>query len=174
MDFSVVMSGVGIVALAGIVVDNGVILLDFFRMQEARGLPLKEAIVEGGAIRFAPVLLTASSTVLGLVPLAISLNINFETLFTHLNPQIFFGGDSAAFWAPLSWTIIFGLGFATIVTLLIVPVIYYLTKRAEDKFLHTFKMGPYAEAEVQPQISHNGKGDYKDLLEEDEPAEVGN
>lgn len=171
MDFSVVMSGVGIVALAGIVVNNGIILLDFFKIQEDRGLPLKEAIVEGGAIRFTPVLLTASSTILGLVPLAISLNINFETLITQLNPQIFFGGDSAAFWSPLSWTIIFGLTFATIVTLLIVPVIYYLVHRTTDKILRFLKMGAYEEgAEVS---DRNGKGDYSDVAGYDKQAEIG-
>lgn len=124
--FAVVMTGVGIVSLAGIVVNNGIILLDFFKMQRDDGLELKQAIIEGGATRFTPILLTASSTVIGLLPLALSLNINFGTLFTELDPQIFFGGDTGIFWGPLSWTIIYGLGFATIVTLVVVPVLYYL------------------------------------------------
>jgi len=126
MDLSVLMAGVGIVALAGIVVNNGIILLDYFDILQRRGYGFKESIIEGGAVRFTPVLLTAFSTVLGLVPLAIAMNLNFETLFTRLDPQLFFGGDSAAFWGPLSLTIIFGLIFATIVTLIIVPVMYYL------------------------------------------------
>lgn len=126
MDFSVVLSGVGIVTLAGIVVNNGIILLDFFEIELKKGMPLKEAIVEGGAIRFTPVFLTASSTILGLVPLALSLNINFSTLLSDFDPQIFFGGDSASFWEPFSWSIIFGLGFATVITLVIVPVLYYM------------------------------------------------
>jgi multidrug efflux pump subunit AcrB len=71
-----------------------------------------------------PVLLTATATILGLMPLAVGLNIDFESLFTHGNPDIFFGGDSVAFWGPLSWTIIFGLGFATFITLIILPVMY--------------------------------------------------
>ncbi|MEM8898179.1 MAG: efflux RND transporter permease subunit [Bacteroidota bacterium] len=125
MDFSVVMSGMGIVVLAGIVVNNGIILMDFFRIMEKEGRSLEESVIEGGAVRFTPVLLTASSTILGLIPLAVSFNLNFGTLLSSLDPQIFFGGDNAAFWKPFSWTIIFGLGFATLVTLLFVPVLYY-------------------------------------------------
>jgi multidrug efflux pump subunit AcrB len=131
MDISVVMSGVGIVALAGIVVNNGIILLDFFRILHKRGYSLEDSVIEGGAIRFTPVMLTAISTILGLVPLALSMNINFVTLITKFNPQIFFGGDNASFWGPLAWTIIFGLTFATVVTLLVIPATYYLVRRFE-------------------------------------------
>ncbi len=126
VEMSIVMTGVGVVSLAGIVVNNGIILLDFFKIMRNRGMELKDAIVEGGATRFTPVLLTASSTVLGLVPLAVGLNINFQSLFTELNPEIFFGGDTAVFWGSLSLTVIYGLGFATIVTLIVVPVLYYV------------------------------------------------
>ncbi len=132
MDFSVVLSGVGLVVLAGIVVNNGIILLDYINILRKRGNSLEEAIIEGGVTRFTPVFLTASSTVLGLVPLAFSLNINFGTLLSDLDPQIFFGGDSSAFWQPFSWSIIFGLSFATIVTLVFVPVMYYQTTRFEQ------------------------------------------
>ena len=135
MDFSVIMNGVGIIALAGIVVNNGIILLDFIHIKRKEGLPLREAVVEGGSVRFTPVLLTASSTILGLVPLALSMNINFETLILSLDPQLFFGGDSAAFWGPLSWTIIWGLTFATLVTLVFVPVLYFAVHHANDKAL---------------------------------------
>ena len=92
-------------------------------------MPLKEAVIEGGTTRFTPVLLTASSTILGLVPLAISFNMNFGTLFSSLDPQIFFGGDSSAFWEPFSYSIIFGLSFATFITLIYVPVAYYLVQK---------------------------------------------
>lgn len=126
MDISIVMVGVGIVSLAGIVVNNGIILLDFIAIMKKRGKGTRDAIIEGGSVRFTPVLLTASSTLLGLLPLALSMNINFATLFSELDPQIFFGGDNAAFWGPLSWTVIFGLSFATLVTLIIVPVLYYI------------------------------------------------
>jgi multidrug efflux pump len=170
MDFSIVMNGVGIVALAGIVVNNGIILLDFIQHMEKQGTPLKEAVVEGSTIRFTPVLLTASSTILGLVPLALSMNINFETLITQLDPQIFFGGDSASFWGPLSWTIIWGLGFATVITLVFVPVLYYVTHRTNQRILRWLNISPkeelpsegeteYVEAEPLPAIAHgNGNG----------------
>ena len=121
LDFSVVMTGVGIVALAGIVVRNGILLVEFTDLLREQGVELFEAIVEGGRTRITPVLLTATATMLGLVPLAVGLNIDFVTLFTELNPHIFFGGDSVAFWGPLSWTMIFGLSFATFLTLILVP-----------------------------------------------------
>lgn len=124
MDFSVIMMGVGIVALAGIVVRNGILLVEFTDVLRAGGMPTREAIIEAGRIRMTPVLLTASATILGLVPLAVGFNIDFESLLAHGDPKIFFGGDSVAFWGPLSWTIVFGLGFATFITLVILPVMY--------------------------------------------------
>jgi multidrug efflux pump len=133
MSISIVMTGVGIVALAGIVVRNGILLVEFTDHLLEKGLTLNEAIVEAGRTRMTPVLLTATATILGLIPLAVGLNIDFVTLFTDLNPHIFFGGDSVAFWGPLSWTMIFGLGFATFLTLILVPVMYLLAYRAKAK-----------------------------------------
>jgi multidrug efflux pump subunit AcrB len=133
MDLSIVMTGIGIVALAGIVVRNGILLVEFTDNLMERGMPLREAVVEGGRIRMTPVLLTATATILGMIPLAIGFNIDFVTLFTELNPHIYFGGDSVAFWGPLSWTIIFGLGFATFITLILVPVMYLIAARTKDK-----------------------------------------
>ncbi len=124
MDFSVIMMGVGIVALAGIVVKNGILLVEFTEQLRARGLSVREAVIEAGRVRMAPVLLTATATVLGLIPLAVGFNIDFESLLATGDPKIFFGGDSVAFWGPLSWTIIFGLTFATFITLIILPVMY--------------------------------------------------
>ena len=124
MDFSVIMMGVGVVALAGIVVRNGILLVEFTDILRQRGMAVREAIIEAGRIRMTPVLLTATATILGLLPLAVGFNIDFETLFSHGDPKIFFGGDSVAFWGPLSWTIIYGLGFATFITLIILPVMY--------------------------------------------------
>lgn len=124
MDFSVIMMGVGIVALAGIVVKNGILLVEFTDLMRSRGLAVREAVIEAGRARMAPVLLTAVSTVLGLIPLAVGFNIDFESLLATGDPKIFFGGDSVAFWGPLSWTIIFGLTFATFITLVILPVMY--------------------------------------------------
>jgi len=124
IDFSIVMSGLGIIAVAGIVVKNAIILIDYIDKQIAKGGDMLEAIVNAGATRLIPVLLTALSTIFGLLPLATGMNINFITLFTELNPNIYFGGDSADFWNSLAWTIIFGLGFATILTLGVVPAMY--------------------------------------------------
>jgi multidrug efflux pump subunit AcrB len=126
MDMSIVMSGIGIVALAGIVVRNGILLVEFIDLMIEQGMPVREAVVEAGRTRMTPVLLTATATMLGLIPLAVGLNIDFTTLFTEFNPHIFFGGDSVAFWGPLSWTMIFGLGFATFLTLILVPCMYLI------------------------------------------------
>jgi multidrug efflux pump len=124
LDISVMMTGMGIIAVAGVVVKNGIIIIDYTDNRIASGMDRMEAIVQAGATRLTPVLLTALSTILGLVPLAIGMNFNFATLFTRLDPQIYFGGDSAAFWNPLAMTIIFGLSFATVLTLVVVPSMY--------------------------------------------------
>lgn len=126
MDMSIVMTGIGIVALAGIVVRNGILLVEFADLMVEQGMGTYDALIEAGRTRMTPVLLTASATILGLIPLAVGLNIDFVKLFTEFNPHIFFGGDSVAFWGPLSWTMIFGLGFATFLTLILVPVMYLL------------------------------------------------
>lgn len=129
MDISVVMTGMGLIAVIGIVVKNAIILIDYTDILVNRGKEFKEAVITGGATRLTPVLLTAASTIFGLLPLAIGMNINFQTLFTDLDPNIFFGGDSAAFWNPLAWTIIFGLAFATFLTLVVVPSMYFIIFR---------------------------------------------
>ncbi|ARS36829.1 efflux RND transporter permease subunit [Pontibacter actiniarum] len=141
MDMSVVMTGVGVVALAGIVVKNGILIVEFTDILLGEGKELREAIVEAGKTRLNPVLLTATATILGLIPLAIGLNLNFYTLFTEFEAGFFLGGDSVAFWGPLAWTIIFGLGFATIVTLLVVPVMYLLNEKLKDKLVGKKKRG---------------------------------
>lgn len=133
MDMSIVMTGVGIIALGGIVVRNGILLVEFAEFARAGGMSLYDATVEAGRTRMTPVILTAIAAILGLIPLAVGLNIDFEALFTHLNPHIFFGGDSVVFWGPLSWTMIFGLLFATVLTLLLIPAMYLLTERLKRK-----------------------------------------
>ncbi len=141
MDFIVVMTGIGIVSLAGIVVNNAIVLIDYIELlkkqkREELGLgendflPVNhatETIIEGGRTRLRPVLLTAITTILGLIPLAIGLNIDFAGLLNDLKPNIYFGGDTVIFWGPISWTIIFGLTFATFLTLVLVPVMYKIT-----------------------------------------------
>ncbi|MFZ1679184.1 MAG: efflux RND transporter permease subunit [Saprospiraceae bacterium] len=124
MDFVVIMMGVGIVALAGIVVRNGILLVEFTDKLRAEGHEVVTAIIEAGRIRMTPVLLTATAAILGLIPLAVGFNIDFASLLTHGDPKIYFGGDSVAFWGPLSWSIIFGLSFATFITLIILPAMY--------------------------------------------------
>lgn len=124
MDISVIMTGLGIVALGGIVVRNGILIVEFTDVLKKQGMRTREAVVQAGLTRITPVVLTATATILGLIPLAIGLNINFITMFTELNPQIHLGGDNVAFWGNLSWTIIFGLSFATFLTLIFVPAMY--------------------------------------------------
>ncbi len=133
MEMSIVMSGIGIVALGGIVVRNGILLVEFAEFSRAGGMNLYDATLEAGRTRMTPVILTAVAAILGLIPLAIGLNINFETLFTDLNPHIFFGGDNVAFFGPLSWTMIFGLFFATALTLLLIPSMYLIAERLKRK-----------------------------------------
>lgn len=138
MNISIVMTGIGIVALAGIVVRNGILLVEFTDLLMEQGMPLKEAIIEAGKTRMTPVLLTATATMLGLVPLAVGFNIDFLSLLETGNPHIFFGGDSVAFWGPLSWTMIFGLSFATFLTLILVPCMYYLNETGKARLYGWF------------------------------------
>lgn len=128
MTISVVMTGIGLFSLAGIIIRNGILLVEFADMIRAQGTPLREAIIESGRTRMTPVLLTAFAAILGLIPLAVGLNIDFGTLFSELNPHIYFGGDNVAFFGPLSWTMIFGLLFGTFLTLVLVPNIYFMTE----------------------------------------------
>ena len=129
MQVSVVMTGIGIVGLAGIVVKNAILVIDFADELRARGLKTREAVIQAGKIRIIPVLLTALAAIFALIPLAVGFNINFITMFSELNPNIFFGGDSASFWKPLAWTIIFGLAFAFFMTLIMVPSMYLIAER---------------------------------------------
>ncbi len=140
MTYSIIFSSVGIISLAGVVVNNAIVLIDYInllikRKRESMGMDnmyamtvddIEEAIIQGGATRLRPVLLTAITTILGLIPLALGVNFNFFTLISDLDPQYFRGGDNTALWGPMSWTIIYGLAFATFLTLVVVPVMYYL------------------------------------------------
>jgi len=149
MDFVIIMTGIGIVSLAGIVVNNAIVLIDYIdllKVRRRRELGLEEdaildndsamkCIKEGGQKRLRPVLLTAITTVLGLLPLATGMNINFYTLLTEFDAQIFFGGDNAIFWGPMAWTVIFGLSFATFLTLILVPVMYLLADKVRNKMV---------------------------------------
>ena len=147
MDIEIVMTGVGLISLAGIVVNNAIVLVDYIKLlikrkYEKLGFSsvdqlnkedVKTAIVEGGATRLRPVLLTAITTVLGLIPLAIGFNFDFTGFVTALDPNFFIGGDNAIFWGVMAWTVIYGLVFATFLTLVVVPVMYWLAYRLKMK-----------------------------------------
>jgi multidrug efflux pump subunit AcrB len=135
MPFSVVMTGVGVFSLAGIVIRNGILLIEFTDELRQRGYRVVEAVVEGGATRITPVILTASAAILGLIPLAIGLNMDFATLFSEFDPKFYLGGDNVAFWGPLAWTMVFGLVVATFLTLLVVPCMYILGYNIRNRFL---------------------------------------
>jgi multidrug efflux pump subunit AcrB len=141
--FVIMMTMMGIISLAGIVVNNGVVLLDYTQLLIDRKKAendieeddyvdiesLKEAIIKGGRARLRPVLLTAITTILGLIPLATGLNINFFTLFSEFNANIYVGGDNVIFWGPLAWTVIYGLFIATFLTLIVVPILFFLVTK---------------------------------------------
>jgi multidrug efflux pump subunit AcrB len=123
MPFGVIMTGVGVISLAGIIVNNSIVLIDYIQvLRERDGLGRLESLIEGGKTRFRPVILTAVTTVLGLVPLAIGLNIDFLGLYTRLRPELYWGGEQAAWWAPMAIAVIAGLTFGTFLTLILVPV----------------------------------------------------
>ncbi len=129
IEVSVLMTGLGIVGLAGIVVKNGILVIEFTDELRSRGMKTREAAIQAGKTRIIPVLLTALAAILAFIPIAVGFNINFVTLFSDLNPHIYFGGDNVVFWKPLSWTIIFGLAFAFFMTLIIVPAMYLIAER---------------------------------------------
>lgn len=159
MDFVVLMTMMGIISLVGVVVKNGIVLMDFFillldkkkaelNLATHEDIPLDQlvlCIVDAGKSRLRPVLLTATTAVLGLIPLAIGLNFNFFTFLTDLNPHIYLGGDNVVFWGPLAWTIIFGLTYATVLTLVMVPVMFYLV----SKWKHNIRMRKLVRSEYE-------------------------
>lgn len=128
MRFSVLMSGIGCISLAGVVVNNAIVLLDFINQRRAEGAETQAAIIEAGATRFRPVMLTAVTTVLGLVPMAMGVSFDFR------NWEWVFGGESSQYWGPMAVAVIFGLGFATILTLIVVPVLYSVMVSVETFF----------------------------------------
>tara|TARA_R110002012_G_scaffold263456_1_gene446352 strand:+ start:198569 stop:202072 length:3504 start_codon:yes stop_codon:yes gene_type:complete len=161
--FVIMMTMVGIISLAGIVVNNGVVLLDYAQLvidRKKNNLDLDESdyleendlfesIVIAGKARLRPVLLTAITTILGLIPLAIGLNINFFTLFADFDPNIYMGGDNVVFWGPLAWTVIYGLLIATFLTLILVPVLFFLIMKFKMK-LRTKSTSETISKELHP------------------------
>ena len=148
MPFGIIMTGVGVISLAGIVVNNAIVLLDYVGILRTRdGLGRREALVRGGAVRFRPVVLTAVTTALGLIPLAVGLNFDFFGLYTRLEPNLYWGGEQAAWWGPMAIAVIIGILFATFLTLILVPVLYSVVDDASDFFTRNFTQGGAVLAE---------------------------
>jgi len=161
MDFVIIMTGIGIISLAGVVVNNAIVLIDYtelvrkrkkqeMNLSDDQHLPIAEfleCLVQAGSVRLRPVLLTAITTVLGLIPLAVGFNIDFAGMFASFEPDIFIGGDSASMWGPMAWTVIFGLIFATFLTLIILPVMYLLIDKATQLITPHKKVTVIAEKE---------------------------
>lgn len=162
MDFIIIMTGIGIISLAGIVVNNAIVLVDYIELlkqkkrkelglAENEFLPINaatECIILAGKTRLRPVLLTAITTILGLVPMAVGLNFDFYGLFQNYDPNIYFGGDMAAYWGAMSWTVIFGLTFSTFLTLVIVPVMYRMTIIGQKKIMTWFGQLKPSQAKI--------------------------
>lgn len=133
MPFGIIMTGLGIISLAGVVVNNAIVLIDYVDLLRSRdGLTVYDALVKAGQTRLRPVLLTALTTILGLVPLAIGFNFDFivlfsdpVTFFSNLSEYIYWGGEQAEWWAPMAIAVISGLAFSTLLTLVFIPVLYY-------------------------------------------------
>ncbi|GMV06123.1 MAG: copper transporter [Gemmatimonadota bacterium] len=140
MPFGIIMTGVGIISLAGIVVNNAIVLIDYIDvLREREGMNRREALVQGGRTRFRPVILTATTTALGLIPLAIGLNFDFIGLYTRLDADLYWGGEQAAWWAPMAVAVIVGILFATFLTLVLVPVMYSLVDDVAKFFDRHFR-----------------------------------
>jgi multidrug efflux pump subunit AcrB len=170
MDFVILMTMMGIISLAGVVVKNGIVLMDFFVLKldelvHKKGVEthddleleeVKEIIIESGKERLRPVLLTATTAILGLIPLAVGLNFDVFSFLTTLNPHFSVGGDNVMFWGPLAWTIIFGLSFATFLTLIIVPVMFYIISKRKinrrRKYVEKHAHDAENEAEEQERL----------------------
>ncbi|MBK8340593.1 MAG: efflux RND transporter permease subunit [Flavobacteriales bacterium] len=167
-DFIILMSMLGIISLIGVVVNNAIVLMDFAKLlferkreklglDETAELPVadtREALIVAGKTRLRPVLLTAVTAVLGLLPLAVGFNLNFGTLFSHLDPHIHIGGDNVIFWGPLSWAVIYGLIFATFLTLILVPVMLLII--AKIKHRRAWKRSVRVAAETKLELTPRG------------------
>jgi multidrug efflux pump len=171
MPFVIIMTGIGIISLAGVVVNNAIVLIDYIDILRQRdGLSIQEALITGGMTRFRPVILTAITTTLGLVPLAIGFNIDFLTLvsnpvafFTDIGNYFYWGGEQAAWWSPMAVAVIVGLIFSTALTLILVPVLYLGIERLRNRAsVFFFQPSPQAAAAASNGLAHahhtNGNG----------------
>jgi CzcA family heavy metal efflux pump len=141
--FGIMMTGIGVIALAGIVVRNAIVLLDFHKQLEKRGLSRDEALVQAGIIRMRPIFLTAAATILAIVPLATGIDFDWRSF------SLVIGGENSAFWRPMGIAIIFGLAFATFLTLVIIPTIY----SEIDDIILKFKRKKKTVESVEPEAA---------------------
>lgn len=167
MNIVIVMTGVGLFALAGIIVRNGILLVEFTDLLLSQGMELRAAAAEAARTRMTPVILTAVAAILGLIPLAVGLNINFVSLFTTGDPKIFIGGDNVAFWGPLSWTMIFGLIFGTFLTLIMVPSMLVMVEKGKERIFRLFGKQYSAEKAAHERKYHDS------LIEMEQEGEKG-
>ncbi|MBA3889000.1 MAG: efflux RND transporter permease subunit [Gemmatimonadaceae bacterium] len=167
MPFVIIMTGVGIISLAGIVVNNAIVLIDYIEILKTRdGLGTQDALVRAGMTRFRPVVLTALTTALGLIPLAIGLNFDFIGLFTRLNPELYWGGEQAAWWGPMAVAVIVGISVATFLTLIVVPVLYSLFDDMTARVTRLYTPVEVLEPGVKTRVTGGS------LRQADEPAGV--
>jgi predicted RND superfamily exporter protein len=169
MPFVIIMTGVGIISLAGIVVNNAIVLIDYIDiLRERDGMNRRKALVQGGKTRFRPVILTATTTALGLVPLAIGLNFDFFGLYGSLTPEFYWGGEQAAWWAPMAVAVIVGIMFATFLTLVLVPVLYSLVDDFTAFFRRHYTAGDEREGDENP--SEETRGGDQESVETSAPG----
>lgn len=172
MPFGIINSGVGIISLAGIVVNNAIILIDYIDVLRSRdGMNRREALVQAGKTRFRPVVLTAITTALGLVPLAVGLNFDFFGLYGSLSPELYWGGEQAAWWGPMAVSIIAGVLFATFLTLVLVPVMYSLVDDFSKFFqrYYVYRGGEEGRSSDAPPRAAKPVGDFEPEPWIDEP-----
>jgi CzcA family heavy metal efflux pump len=129
--FGIIMTGIGVISLAGVVVNNAIVLIDYITQLEEKGMPLRDALIRAGVVRFRPVMLTAMTTILGLLPMAVGISFDFRSFSFEV------GGESAQWWGPMAVAVIFGLAFATVLTLVVVPVLYSLLMQMKNRFWAT-------------------------------------
>ncbi|MCP4749588.1 MAG: efflux RND transporter permease subunit [Proteobacteria bacterium] len=148
---SIMMGGIGIISLAGVVVNNAIVLIDYIQQLRKRGKSRHEAIVLGGMLRLRPVLLTALTTILALMPITLGLDVNFAR-----SPVVLFGSESGQMWLPMAQGVIYGLGVATVLTLIVVPVLYSLIESGRERFSSLFgKRGSTEKSPIRDEVAYS-------------------
>ncbi|MGD9370322.1 MAG: efflux RND transporter permease subunit [Desulfobacterales bacterium] len=131
--FGIIMTGIGVISLAGVVVNNAIVLIDYYNQLLAKGIESFDALIRAGSVRFRPVLLTAITTILGLLPMATGVSFDFRKMALDI------GGESSQWWGPMAVAVIFGLGFATLLTLIVVPVLCSMAHSVKTRKMRTQK-----------------------------------